>query len=581
MSVSVNRPASLTPMPAGGSSRGDQGGLVVVFLVLLFATFLFSANSSSGQRGAVAGVIAMLLFPLAWFSPRAGLPAMVIYLMVMGGFRRFLIPILGYTELDPLLIVGPAVATICFINFVINRQIKPTTQIGKWVIGLMACMGLAIFNPLQGNPLVGLTGAAFYLVPLMWYCVGRNFGTVQTIKTLANLVLITSIFGAVYGLKQHFFGFTDAELQWFRLAAFSNAVGGTERTMSFYTSPAEYANFLAIGIAICFSYFLKGKKIFILLILFLAYAMLLTGIRGVFFVSAGACMVMWAVQGRDQRAWVPRVVLAVFIVGLGGFFSLQQLGGAAKSVGGGDTGAEMVNHQIEGLTDPLGKNSTAQNHLGLIGIGIIEGIKMPVGYGLGATTLGVGHFGGAGATTFNAENDVASIFYSLGLIGGIFLIGSIVVTFRAAFMYWAQTRTAAPLVVLGILVSSYGNWLTAGNYAQSVFVWVLVGCLDRCWRDGRAVPGFTSPTKGDLGAIAIWKRTLSRRLRGVSPSWEASYRRAGKGKVKPALDTEDSASRRASTNSMVQRLTPSAARALERARSAAENNLPGEAQVEG
>ena len=562
-------------MPSGGSSRGDQGGLVVVFLVLLFATFLFSANSSSGQRSAVAGVIAMLLFPLAWFSPRAGLPAMIIYLMIMGGFRRFLIPLLGYTELDPLLIVSPAVATICFLNFVVNRQLKPTTQIGKWVIGLMACMGLAVFNPLQGGPLVGLTGAAFYLVPLMWYCIGRNFGTEQAIRTIVRLVLITSVLGAVYGLKQRFFGFSDAELTWFRLSAFSNAVGGTQRAMSFFTSPAEYANFLSVGITICYSYVLKGRRVFILLSLFLAYAMLLTGIRGVVFYTAGACMVMWAIQGRSMRAWLPRVVLAAIFVGLGGFFSLQQIGSAAQSVGGGSGGAELLNHQVEGLTNPLAKNSTAHDHISLIAGGLVEGIKMPIGYGLGATTAGSSRFGGS--ITYNAENDLGSIFFSLGLIGGIFFAGSIVVTFRAAILYWYHTRNYAPLVVIGILVSCFGNWLTSGNYAQSVFVWIMIGCLDRCWRDGRGVPGLDLKLKTNRSSIAVWKQAMARRLGGMSPSWESSFLRASQKKPKTTGNANIPANGRAATR----RLTPSAERALTRAKSVAENNLTSDLQVDG
>jgi hypothetical protein len=568
VNVSVNRPASLTPMPAGGNSRGDQGGLVVVFLVLLFATFLFSANSSSGQRSAIAGVVTLLIFPIVWFAPRAGLPAIVIYLMTMGGFRRFLIPLLGYTELDPLLLVSPFVATICFINFIVNRQIKPTTQLSKWALALMAFMGVAVFNPLQGSPLIGLTGAAFYLVPLMWYCIGRNFGSAQVIKSVSYLVLFTSTVGAFYGLKQHFFGFSDAELQWFALSTFTNQVGGTQRAMSFYTSPAEYANFLSIGIVVCVSLFLKGQRAFIPVALFLAYAMLLTGIRGIVFCCAGACMVMWAVQGNKIRAWIPRLVVACLVVGVGGLFGLQQIGAASESVGGGASGAEMVNHQIEGLTDPFGKKSTAQGHIGLITTGILSGIKMPIGYGLGSSTMGVGRFGGS--TFFNAENDLGSIFYSLGVFGGIAFVGSIVVAFRAAGLYWHHTRSYAPLVLLGIFVSSNGNWLTAGNYAQSVLVWLLVGCLDRAWRDGKTVPGYVQKSKQNKSSIAIWKRSMARRLSGVSPSWEASYRRANSGTalrtvVAPSDSSDLSETQEEHGEIKGKRLTPSAQRALERA----------------
>lgn len=561
MNVSVNRPSNLTPMPSGGNSRGDQGGLVVVFLVLLFATFLFSANSSSGQRSAIAAVVALLLFPLVWLVPRAGVPAVIAYLMVMGGFRRALIPILGYTELDPLLLVSPIVATICFVNFLIHRQLRPTTQLGKWTIALMACMGLAVFNPLQGNPLVGLTGAAFYLVPLMWYCIGRRFGNPRSINIIVNVTLFTICIGAVYGLKQHFFGFSDAELRWFQLSTFSNRVGGTERAMSFYTSPGEYANFLAIGIVIAFGLRLRGQKYFILLSLFLGYALLLTGVRGAVFNAAGACTVLWAMQGRTLRAWLPRIIAAVLIVGVGGFFGAQQIGVASKSVGGGNSGAEMVNHQVEGLTDPFGEKSTAQGHVSLIFTGILSGIRMPIGYGLGASTMGAGRFGGS--TFFNAEYDLGSMFFSLGAIGGIAFIGTMIVVYRATVLYWHSTRNYAPLFVMGILVASNGSWLVAGNYAQSVLVWTLIGCLDSSWRDGTSVPGFIQKLRQNKSPSAIWKNALLGRLKGVSPSWGASYRRA-KGRPEPAQP--DSSDLRQVNDAVVVRLTPSAVRALARTR---------------
>ena len=577
MNASVNRPSALTPMPTGGSSRGDQGGLVVVFLVLLFATFLFSANSSSGQRNAIAGVASLTLFPLLWFAPRTGMPVALVFLMTLGGFRRGLIPIFGYTEFDPLLLVSPVIATICFVNFAIKRQLKPTTQLSKWVLAFMLLMGISVLNPLQGGPLVGLTGAAFYLVPLMWYCIGRQFGTPGTVKAIMQVTLTVSILGALLGLKQHFFGFSDAEKEWFYLSHFTNQVGGTERAMSFYTSPAEYANFLSLGVIICFCSFLRGQRGFLLIALFLAYAMFMTGIRGIVICCVGACTLMWAVQGQTIRGWIPRIVIALIVVGVGGVFGLLQIGSAAETIGGGASGAEMVNHQIEGLTNPLKKGSSTQGHLGNIGTAIVEGIKMPIGYGLGSSTMGSTRFGGS--ASFNAETDVATILYAMGLIGGIAFIGTIVVCFRALGLYWYHTRTYIPLVVMGALVSSNGNWLTPGNYAQSVFVWMLIGCLDRTWNDGRNIPGLIEKMKRASGSINIWKNTLAKRLKGTNPSWEAAYLRAGQSGASPSgptlvpsLNTEAASIRQTATS----RLTPSAKRALERSTQVDEGSSPKE-----
>jgi hypothetical protein len=407
----------------------------------------------------------------------------------------------------------------------------------------------------------------------MWYCIGKNVGTPQIIRIIVDTVLFFSVLGAFFGLKQHFFGFSDAEQQWFSLANFSNQVGGTERPMSFLTSPSEYANFLSLGITICFSKLLRGQKGYVLLGLFLAYALFLTGIRGAVGGCVGGCTFMWAIQGREVRAWLPRLVIGALVVGVGGLLGLQQVGSVAETVGGGSSGADMLNHQVQGLTDPLSKNSSLHGHAGNIGQAFINGIKMPIGYGLGASTIGSVRFGGA--ASFNAETDIATLFHSLGMIGGIIFIGVIVTCFRSAGLFWYHTRTYAPLAVMGVLVSSNGNWLTPGHYAQSAFIWIMIGCLERSWRDGRSVPGFTLKRKQSKSSIAIWKRVLARRLSGVSPSWEASYRRASQKGSALASETAqpllDGAETRAQTPT--KRLTPSAERALARAARENESEL--------
>ncbi|MBC8103076.1 MAG: hypothetical protein H7Z41_10870 [Cytophagales bacterium] len=590
MNVSPSRPAALSPtLGGGGASRSDQSGMAVVLLVLIFAAFLFSANSTTGQRNVIAGVLAVVLFPLAWFLPRVGLPVVAIYMTTMGGFRRLLIPAFGYTELDPLLLVGPIVAVLCFVNLVTNKQLRPTTKVGKWTLVLMALMAVAVVNPLQGSILVGISGIFFYIVPIMWYCVGRNTGTPQIMTALIRTLLVITILGALLGLKQGFFGFSDAEQLWFRESGFSLAVIGTQRTMSFFTAPSEYGSFLSIGIVIAFSYFLRGARLAVVPMLLLFYGLLLTSQRGAVVGTAGACMVMWAVQGRSVRAWIPRIVAAALVLGIGGYISLKQLSSVTEAVGGNDGGAVMLNHQIEGLTDPFGKGSTAGGHLALIGWGIMGGIRTPIGHGLGSTTMGSGRFGGT--ATFSSEYDIGSMFWSLGVFGGVVFVGMIVATYRTLGLYWYHTRSHIPLVMIGILVTSQGSWLAPGHYAQSAIVWIMIGCVDRIWRDGRLIPGLTQKLAGRKTSLSIWKQAIARRLSGASPSWEASYRRAGGGtsldRTPPGLagaglpdpQTVPDDGEAEPPAPKPRRITPSAQRALERASGASRSDFASEGSV--
>ena len=117
----------------------------------------------------------------------------------------------------------------------------------------------------------------------------------------------------------------------------------------------------------------------------------------------------------------------------------------------------------------------------MVGNGILEGFKNPVGRGLGATTIAAGKFDGTnGGST---EMDISNMFASLGFIGGFLYAGIIGMTLFKAFRFWHLTRTTAALCILAVLLLNVGQWINGQLYAAVFIIWVSIGVLDRMQAD--------------------------------------------------------------------------------------------------
>jgi hypothetical protein len=135
----------------------------------------------------------------------------------------------------------------------------------------------------------------------------------------------------------------------------------------------------------------------------------------------------------------------------------------------------LVQHQVEGLSDPFGERSTAKGHVSMVWDGIRTGLKAPWGHGLGATTGAAGKFGG---NTLGTEADVSDMFVSLGLIGGILYACIVWRALRMAVTLWQSTRSPLVLMTTGILLQQLLSWMNTGQYATVMFDWVAIGTLD-------------------------------------------------------------------------------------------------------
>ncbi len=488
-------PQLARPLPSGKSGHQNGGvsnvlWLVGLAVVAIAASFLF--QTPDGQRVLLVLTLFGCLLMLLTYSPMVGIPALLVFLAFLGGVRRWLIPVFGWPQNDPLLLVAPLLAILFFLNLLPTRQLPTVKGLPRLLNILLVIMVVEIINPLQGGIAVGIAGALFYVVPVIWFYLGRLKGTPALLKRLFKVTVGISILAAVYGLYQTWFGYLPSEEEWVRLAHMEALhVGGGYRAFAFFTFPAEYDWFLCLGIVLLWAAFLRGRYVALAPIPLLGLAVFFESGRGPVVSTLATCVALWAIQGRNIRGWLPRGALALALATAGLILSLQQ---AQQMQFSAQTQA-LVNHQTSGLLDPTNeKTSTAGLHSSMLLNGFAEGFKNPIGKGLGATTLAAQKFGAGGGST---EVDMSNMFVSLGLVGGTLYLTIVGLVFVKAVRYWHQARSGVALAIVGILFLTFGQWLNGGQYCAAFLIWFCIGTLDRIQRTqtGKGIDPQQSPVE--------------------------------------------------------------------------------------
>jgi hypothetical protein len=402
---------------------------------------------------------------------------MMLFLPCLGEVRRLLLYIAPWSGTDPIQMIGPGIAAILFAQAVRRNQSLPQTRIGSAVRILFAVMVLQIFNPLQGSIVVGLAGAMFYIVPLMWFWIGRNFASTVLITTvLQKIVPTVAILAAVMGLWQALVGFLPHQQYWIDNHGYAALfVSATQiRSFSIFNSGQEYAAYMVTASAIVSATVMITRNPLMMgaFPLYMAGAFVQAS-RGPMLGFLQVLSLGWAVSNRKPVTWLPRLLGAMCLMAAIGYFFLKNL----DVSGTGEGFQAIAGHQIDGLTDPLNsEKSTATTHLAMKGNGIVRGIIAPWGQGLGSTTLAASKFGSVGGST---EVDISNMFVSLGIVGGIVYILVITRVIKLWVALFQHRPTVEVLAIGLILAGNFGQWLSGGLYALAPLFWLSIGYLDR------------------------------------------------------------------------------------------------------
>jgi hypothetical protein len=449
---------------------------------LLFASILWFLMLHGQFNFLCAFIIASGLILVSLYDKAAAILLTLTYLFLMGDLRRILAVTVGQPAQDLLLLVGPIVAFV--LAFPLLLRLRLSDGLSKAMLALLAVMALEIFNPKQGGLTVGLSGALFYIAPVLWFWLGRRYGSPAVVEKLLYLAIFPlSLLAALLGFVQTFVGFLPYEQAWIDVASKTYTalyIGGSIRPFGFSVSGTEYAVLLMLGaVGVAAAYFGSRPKWAVIFPILITGVVLASGRTAVIRVIFTLAFVWTFRKGQRLRPKKLLLLLSFTLLGLVGVvliasrFGTPDAGPSAKN----SVVNDALAHQAGGLAHPLDpRYSTAGLHGGMLWSGILEGFTYPIGHGLGSTTEAATKFGGD-TDTGSSELDISDMFIGLGLIGGLLYLYIVVSAMRRSLEYLQTVRLSVSLPVAALLISSLGSWLIGGQYSTSALMLFLVGAL--------------------------------------------------------------------------------------------------------
>ena len=441
----------------------------------------------AGTNLIALGIIVPLVIAIAWSQPKTLLLFLVVWTATLGLTRRILTSgsASGFAG-DPLLIVGPMIL-LCLLLVMSSKQdsFKGRSTVASVVLGLNVLAILEVVNPGQGSIMVGIAGLLFMLFPVCAFWVGRSLVDEHLMRQIVWTVAILGLIVAIYGLYQTFSGFPSWDASWLKTKSYSalTVQGQAERAFGLMSSSQDYAAFLSIGlmawVGVSFDRIRKPPRLLSIAAGgTVATALLYSSVRTA---AALTIIALSVVVCAIRRLSLVTAVFVAPILVVASFFGIQQLAGDGTNAHGTaekSSSSVLFTHQLNGLTDPTGQNSTLNGHLSATLNGMGDGISRPLGLGTGSVTIAVGRYNNGRNLNNNTEYDPGNMgvaFGILGLFGYFFiLVLGLSHTYRAAM----RRHDSSGIFALGVLMVMLFEWFNGDLYASSWLMWLCLGFID-------------------------------------------------------------------------------------------------------
>jgi len=413
------------------------------------AAFTVLAIASGGQilRSWLLGALVWLMALPLLVSLEAGLIAMMWFEPVRGLLRRAQYLFLDYASQDPIHLVTPIVTVLAFALLLKTNGIgllRATPLAGAVsVLGLIYL--LEIFNPLQGSLFVGLAGALFMLVPLVWFYFGQSVKE-EFVATALKIVIVLGVLTSLYGIYQLVFGYPAFEQYWIDNTDYydSIAIGHIKRALATFSSAEEWGRYTEIGAVAAFGFFAGTKRLvkrvgWLAGGVTLSVFVLFTGQRtAVFGLLLGVAMLV-LLGARTWRGAIARVALLLVPLVLTVALVKAPAADEMWSKGDNETLSTLLSHTQRGTLKPADEESfqaRLENWTYLV-TRVIP--YRPLGAGLGAGSLG--------QVRFQSDSDLPAI---------------------DSFILVVAVACGIPGALLFIWILGRGTWLAITNARGSV-----------------------------------------------------------------------------------------------------------------
>lgn len=470
---------TVTPRrPSAGQNDARTVGILLVIAVGVGAI----GGLSGGLGRAVVGLLAIVIIVvLAFDSPTLTLVLMVVWLASLGFARRALIPFVGWSDIDPLLLVSPAAAAVLLIAMR-HRAPPPRTFLGSVFSFQLLWILASSVNPEAGPIGEAVKALLFFVSPVLWFYVGRRIGDREH-DIVMRAITWMGVPIVALGLYQTFVGLLPFELTWVGVANVNPAVLFVEgfhiRPFSTMASPQEYGVALAFVLVTLWARFLYGRRSrsTVIAMAIVAGTLFLQGSRGTLLSAIFAVGLMWAVKRRSPVVVLVAIALtfiASFVAAAGADVTMS-----TTNVGQKGTTDALIHHQLSGLANP--SSSTFGLHVRIYAEGIRQGLEHP--FGLGPTK---NKFEGTikvkgEEQSYSPEGEFPISLIALGLPGGLALLAVYLTSVRYAFGLQRWQPGVRHLSWLGFLVAGNDQMLNGRLYFTSAMVGIAMGGLARDW----------------------------------------------------------------------------------------------------
>ncbi|HEV7475914.1 MAG TPA: O-antigen ligase family protein [Pyrinomonadaceae bacterium] len=434
--------------PLGRSTTPrSQARLWPVITLPISALAIWAVNAGGeALRWVGLGAIAWSLALPLLISLEAGLFAMMLFEPLRGFLRRAQYLFLPYSATDPIHVITPLVTMMAFAMLLQRRKLRIFRETP--LAGLVSILGviyfLQIFNPLQGGLSVGLSGALFVLVPVVWFYFGQAMKP-AFMETALRLMVVLGVLTSLYGIYQLAFGFPSFEQYWIDNTEFYNSisVGNVKRALATYSSAEEWGRYIEIGALVALGFGATASSNLRRAAWFgcgaaLTLMLMLTGQRTAIFGLLFGAFVLLMSGAKTWRAAASRLFLALAPAILVAVLVQAPTNDDMLSHGSDDKMGAVLSHSARGTLRP-GEEESLQERLKNWTFLFTEVIPYrPLGIGIGGTSVG--------AWRFNADLDlppIDSYFISTVLTCGVpAALLFMWILFRATRMSWRESRRA-------------------------------------------------------------------------------------------------------------------------------------------
>jgi hypothetical protein len=462
---------------------------VPVQAAVAFTVIAIAAGGQILRTWVLSAIIWLMAMPLL-VSLEAGLVGMMLFEPFRGILRRAQYLFVDYSSEDPIHVLTPIVTLLAFGLLLKSKRL--TIFHSSPLAGGVSLLGLIyfveIFNPLQGGLVVGLSGAMFVLIPLLWFYFGQAAKD-DFIHNVLRLIVIVGLLTSLYGIYQLVFGYPSFEQYWIDNTEFYNsiAVGNIERALATFSSAEEWGRYAEIGAIIAFG-FTVGKRVLRARLGWFAAGTLLTGFvaltgqRAAVFGLATGLVVLMLIGARSFPRALARMALLLIPALLVTVFMKAPDEAQMWSKSDDQTVSTVLSHTERGVLKPVGEESF-QERLKNWTYLLTDVIPYrPLGAGVGAGSLSESRF----SDSYNLPPIDSSILRNAIAVGipGVLLF--IWILARATWFSWKTARLALPddpsantkrivAAVIGAIVLNSMFGMTFTLYSVAPIAWLLIG----------------------------------------------------------------------------------------------------------